>query len=119
MGFCDHSLLFESPDNRGFYNWSETEVGGRDQQECFYGSVEEVGYAKRECQQRFTWDMTGEEYNGNDCVTFASFRLRVLDMVSLVVGLQVFMCCCYLSEKYHGRTSRRSSFRNCRHTTGS
>lgn len=90
-GFCDHSLFFESPDNRGFYNWSETELGsGGQQAECFYGPVdlEEGGKAVRACRVRYIWE--NEVYNGaqSECITLATYRLRQLANVS-VIGLQI------------------------------
>lgn len=86
-GFCDHTLSFESPDNRGFYNWSETEVGRRDQQECFYGSVVamESGRAVRTCHARGTWEEpdVGDKYDGAECISRGTFLLRRLAEVGM------------------------------------
>lgn len=88
-GFCDYTLSFESPDDRGRYNWSETEVGRRDEQDCFYGSIvaTESGRAVRTCRVRGTWENLelGKPYDGarNECITRGTFLLRQLAEVGM------------------------------------
>jgi len=79
MGFCSHELNFvtENPD-RGTYNWNETEVGGSDVQHCGYEPVSKGGMAIRNCIANDQW----AEYDGRQCVTFATFRLRNISRVS-------------------------------------
>ena len=82
-GFCDYDLNFvsESPD-RGKYNWNETEVGMLDEQECDYGTVGDSGMAIRACMAPNQWDI----YDGRDCITFATLRLRMLSQVIRIMS---------------------------------
>ena len=72
-------MEFNSLDNRGNYTWSETEVGESDEQDCFYGAVEEgTGKATRRCVERNNWG----KYDGNTCLTRHAYELRLLAAVS-------------------------------------
>ena len=78
-GFCDYDLNFmtDSP-KRGTYNWAETEVNLQDAQDCFYGEVTiGMGQARRYCIAHNQWNM----YNGEECITLATFRLRQISEV--------------------------------------
>lgn len=79
-GFCDYDV-FDSPDNRGMYNWTEQEVSNKVQRrECVYGPriVMGEGMAERACEANLVW----ADYNGLTCATFDTAELRRLANVS-------------------------------------
>ena len=79
-GFCDYDE-FESPDNRGTYNWTEQVVSSDPQpHSCFFGSQNQdsVGMARRTCEGNLEWGM----YDGTECATADTFRLRSITNVS-------------------------------------
>lgn len=87
QGFCDHELNFQSPDNRGSYNWSETEVGMTNEVQCFYDSMlsMETEMAVRKCNSRNVWTGTGaSSYDGMECLTMNSYQLRLISKVGEV-----------------------------------
>ena len=86
-GFCDYDFSFTSPDNRGVYNWNETEVGKTDKQMCFFEPLNEGGFAIRKCRSRQMWD----PYNGSLCVTENTYRLRLLSRVCLNINFKALI----------------------------
>lgn len=79
-GFCNYEEL-ESPDNRGQFKWIETIVSNEVQRlSCIFGAQIEGmdnSMATRLCRSNLRWT----DYNGNQCATRDTDRLRRLGKV--------------------------------------
>lgn len=76
IGFCNYDE-FNSPDDRGQYNWTEQIVSPDPQLlNCFYEPQDAVdgGMAERICEANLLW----ADYNGLECITLSTFILRKL-----------------------------------------
>ena len=80
VGFCNYDG--EMNTTHGVYNWSETEVGRNDSQECEFGAVAEVsdGMATRLCESPGVWSL----YYGGQCITRNTFRIQQLGNVRIM-----------------------------------
>ena len=79
-GFSNYEN-FTSPDERGRYEWNETSNFIMPQRlNCVYGSQNKdmEGFAERTCEGNLNWG----EYDGKQCVTINTFRLRNVTNVS-------------------------------------
>ncbi len=79
-GFCDYDYFVSDSPDRGEYNWTEIEVGKKDEQDCDYGTVGDTGKARRCCVGANQWE---NMYEGSECITFATLRLRQIAQVSM------------------------------------
>ena len=90
MGFCDYEV-FESPDNRGQYNWPETVVSSQAQSlTCVFGPVRLDDNAAnavvtRECVGNLRW----MNYDGSQCATQDTDMLRQLGRVMIQYGREI------------------------------
>ena len=89
IGFCNYEE-FESPDNRGQYNWTETIVSDQVLNlGCFYGAQIEENMdarATRRCTANLQWT----DYDGSQCATRDTDRLRMLGRVLLLLISEVY-----------------------------
>ncbi len=82
MGYCSYDRM-ESSDNRGVFEWPETVVQElKVELNCTAGpqiqSNEDTARATRRCSQNNNWD----EYDGKQCATLDTARLRTLAKVT-------------------------------------
>ncbi len=89
-GFCNYEI-FESPDNRGMYNWTEQIVSPIVPQRlnCSFDpqNLEAGGMAERICMANLQW----ADYNGEQCATFDTALLRMLaTVIDLFVAIIEF-----------------------------
>ena len=84
MGFCNYEE-FESPDNRGQYNWTESIVSDQVQNlGCFYGAQIEENMdarATRRCTNNLQW----ADYDESQCASQDTNMLRILGRVTLLM----------------------------------
>jgi len=68
--------MFETPDDRGAYNFSETEAVRAVMKLCVFGNQSvnppEPGHVMRTCSGNLDWN----NYNGLECASQALYNLR-------------------------------------------
>ncbi len=69
-GFCDNEMI-DTPDRRGEYLWSETQVGQTIQRSCFYNNA---SIGSRQCFSHLRW----ENANLMNCITRDTLELQLL-----------------------------------------
>ena len=69
-GFCNNEVI-DTPDRRGEYLWSETQVGSAIQRSCFYNNA---STGSRLCLSHLRW----ENANLKNCITSDTLELQLL-----------------------------------------